>query len=193
MSARKLDPEKRTQFLNSALKLFVANGVQNTSTAAIATEAGTAAGTLFLYFPTKQDLINELVLEITREQAENTHAQLQPAMSAQESFYAIWESTIRWFMDNMDAYLYVQLVRDTNWLDDRVAQETAQYFGYFYTAIKTGLETQAIAPYPLELIGEILYRQIVAVLNLIKVNPNPEEHEGYIQAGFEIFWKGIKA
>ena len=58
---RKLALDKRENFLNAALKLFVANGVQNTSTAAIAKEAGTASGTLFLYFPTKQDLLDELV------------------------------------------------------------------------------------------------------------------------------------
>ena len=56
MMARKLSTEKRAQYLSSALKLFVANGVKNTSTAAIAKEAGTAAGTFFLYFPTKQAL-----------------------------------------------------------------------------------------------------------------------------------------
>ena len=53
---RELSSEKRNNFMSSALKLFVANGVQHTSTAEIAKEAGTAAGTLFLYFPTKQDL-----------------------------------------------------------------------------------------------------------------------------------------
>ncbi len=61
---RKLDPEKRAAFLEVALKLFVENGVKDTSTAAIAREAGTAAGTLFLYFPTKQDLVDEIAIQI---------------------------------------------------------------------------------------------------------------------------------
>ena len=73
---RKLDPDKRKKFMDAALKLFVANGVQNTSTAEIAKAAGTAAGTLFLYFPTKQDLIHALVLKIGREQSETIHALL---------------------------------------------------------------------------------------------------------------------
>jgi len=58
---RKPSQIKKEQLLSSALKLFVENGVGNTSTSAIAKEAGVAAGTLFLYFPTKQDLIHELV------------------------------------------------------------------------------------------------------------------------------------
>jgi len=191
--ARKPNPERRTQFLSAALKLFVANGVQNTSTAAIAAEAGTASGTLFLYFPSKQNLINELILDITKKQSETAKARLHPDLSVRDTFFAIWDGTIRWFVENMEAYQYVQLVRDTGWLDESVAQETALYFDYFYAAIQNGFTTKEIAPYPLELIGEMLYRQIVAIMNLIKAQPNGEKQEEYIQAGFEIFWKGIRA
>ena len=85
---RKPSPEKRAQYLRAALKLFVANGVQNTSTAAIAKQAGTAAGTLFLYFPTKQDLINELVMDIVRAQSETIKAALTPALSVQRFLFS---------------------------------------------------------------------------------------------------------
>ena len=66
---RELSSEKRERFLRAALKLFAANGIQNTSTAEIARAAGTASGTLFLYFPTKQDLIDELAILISREES----------------------------------------------------------------------------------------------------------------------------
>lgn len=188
---RKLDPEKRAQFLNAALKLFVENGVQNTSTAAIAKEAGTAAGTLFLYFPSKQNLINELVLEIVKEQSKHVEKMLDPGLSVRDTFYAIWNGTVRWFAENLTAYLYIQQVRDTGWLDERVTEDSNRYFEYFYMAIQKGLDAQEIEAYPLELIGEILYRDIVAVMNLIKVQPDSEKLEEYIHSGFEIFWKGI--
>jgi len=189
---RKPDPEKRALYLNAALKLFVANGVQNTSTAAIAKEAGTAAGTLFLYFPTKQDLLNELILDIARKQSESVKDNLDPDLSVRDTFFAIWEGTVRWFSQNLASYQYVQQVRDSGWLDERVTQDSNQYFEYFYVAIEKGLDENAIEPYPLELIGEILYRDIVAVMNLIKVQSDQDVLEAYIQSGFEIFWKGIR-
>ena len=189
---RKPDPEKRALYLNAALKLFVANGVQNTSTAAIAKEAGTAAGTLFLYFPTKQDLLNELILDIARKQSESVKDNLDPDLSVRDTFFAIWEGTVRWFSQNLASYQYVQQVRDSGWLDERVTQDSNQYFEYFYVAIQKGLDENAIEPYPLELIGEILYRDIVAVMNLIKVQSDQDVLEAYIQSGFEIFWKGIR-
>ena len=189
---RKLNPQKREQYLQAALELFVTHGVQNTSTAAIARRAGTAAGTLFLYFPTKQNLIDDLVMEVVRAQSKTIKKALTPTLSAKESFLAIWEGSIHWFLDHMDAYQYVQQVRDTGVISEATVQESNHYFDFYYTAIQKGFTESAIKPYPIELVGEMLYRAIVAVMNLIKRQPDGSRHEEYIHSGFEIFWNGIK-
>jgi len=189
--ARKLDPEKRARFLSSALKLFVANGVQQTSTAAISKEAGTATGTLFLYFPTKQDLVHELVLQIGQQQADYINSILKPSLSARETFLTIWEGSIRWFLENRDAYRYQQQVREPGMLDEAVVQESAKFFDYYYAAIQKGLEEGCLKPHPVELIGGMLYQGIIAVMNLMDAQPDPAGQEEYIRAGFDIFWSGI--
>ncbi len=190
--ARKPSPERREQFLNAALKLFVQKGVQNTSTAAIAEEAGSAAGTLFIYFPTKQDLIHELVLQISREQSAYMKTLLKPHLSVRDTFWMIWEGSIRWFVENMDAYLYTQQIRDSGSIAEEVVQETARYLDYYFAAIQKGFASGAIKPYPVDLIGGILYQDIVAVMNLIREQPDPARQEEIIQNGFGIFWDGIK-
>jgi len=190
---RKLAPDKREKFLNAALKLFVANGVQNTSTAAIAKEAGTAAGTLFLYFPTKQDLINELVLKIAREQSEHMQTLLEPSLSVRDTFFAIWSGSIRWFLENIDLYEYNQQIRDSGLVEKAIIEETGKSFSYYYEAIQRGLEEGALKPYPFDLIGGFLYQDIVAVMNLLRTESNPRKQEEIIQLGFDLFWDGIRA
>lgn len=186
-------PEKRTKLLSSALKLFVTNGVTNTSTAEIAKEAGTAAGTLFLYFPTKQNLVDELILKIAREQSDHINEILKPSLSARETFFAIWYGTIHWFLENMDAYQYVQQVRDTGMISESTVQESNQLFGYYYVAIQKGLAEGSIKAQPLGLIGAFLYQDIVAVMNYIRREPNANNLEETILQGFEIYWDGIKS
>jgi len=190
---RKLGPEKRENFLNTALKLFVTHGVQNTSTAKIAKEAGTAAGTLFLYFPTKQDLINELVLQISRDQSDYIKTLIDRSLSVRDMFFTIWQGCIRWFLEHRDAFEYIQQVRDTRIVDKATIQESGKTFVYFYDAIQKGLDEAALKPYPLEVIGAFLYQDIVAVMNLIRTQPELDKQEEIIQAGFDIFWDGIKA
>ncbi|MFT3894198.1 MAG: TetR/AcrR family transcriptional regulator [Anaerolineales bacterium] len=190
---RKLAPTKRETFLSTALKLFVAQGVQNTSTAAIAQEAGTAAGTLFLYFPTKQDLINELVLQISRDQAEYMQTLLDHSLPVRDMFFGIWRGSIGWFLEHRDAYEYVQQVRDTGIVDEAVVKESGKSFVYFYDAIQRGLDEGKLKPYPLELIGAFLYQDIVAIMNLLRTQRKLKKQEEIIQAGFDIFWDGIRA
>lgn len=190
--ARKQSLEKRETFLNTALELFVSNGVQNTSTAKIAQEAGTAAGTLFIYFPTKQSLIDELILKISQAQSANTKALLHADLSARETFLTIWDSSIHWFLENPKSYYYVQQVRDSGVISAEITQETELLFDYYFSAIQKGLVEGCIKLYALELIGTYLYYDIVAVTNLILTQSDPNKQEETIQIGFELFWDGIK-
>jgi TetR/AcrR family transcriptional regulator, multidrug resistance operon repressor len=189
---RKLSPDKKDRFLRSALKLFAANGVANTTTSAIAKDAGAAAGTLFLYFTTKQHLIHELVLKIGKEQSDHIQSLLAPSLSVRDTFYTIWEGSVRWFLENMEAYQYIRQVRDSGMIAQEVVRQSEQFFSYYYAAIQKGLEQARIKPYPTELIGSMLYQGIVAVMTLIEANPDPIRQAEIIQAGFEIFWDGIQ-
>ena len=189
---RTLSPERKAKFLSSALKLFVANGVMNTSTAEIAKEAGAAAGTLFLYFSTKQELLDDLVLKIGKEQSDHINNLLKPSLSARETFYIIWQGTVHWFLENMQAYHYIQQVRDSGMISSAAVQESARFFGYYYDAIQKGLAEGSIKAYPIGLIGDFLYQDIVAVMNQVKMQPDSGTREGIIRQGFEIFWNGIK-
>ena len=189
---RQLDPEKREKFMQAALKLFVANGVPHTSTAAISREAGTAAGTLFNYFPTKQDLVDELALDIARSQAENINAHLTSELDARGSFQRIYQATIEWFLAHTDAYRFIQQVRDSGELSPRIAEETGRQFAFYYQAIQKGLQEDSIKSYPVDLIGNIFYFQIVAVMNILLAQPDQQAQSSIIEAGFAIFWDGIR-
>ncbi len=110
-----------------------------------------------------------------------------------ETFRTIYMGTIEWFLENPLYYRYLQLVRDSGLLGEDVEAQTAHFYVYFYQAIQRGLEEGCLHPYPLELIGNFLYQDIVAVLNLIMLPDRPSSDETYIQSGFDIFWDGIRA
>jgi AcrR family transcriptional regulator len=189
---RKLNPARKEELLRSALKLFVANGVQNTSTAEIAHEAGVAAGTLFLYFHKKQGLIDELILKIGQEQSDTIKALLQPSLSGRVTFLTIWRGTIQWFLGYMEAYQYIQQTRESGVVSEAAVMESYKFFDYYYAAIQKGLDEGSIKAYTPEIIGDFLYYDLVAVMSLVRAQPDPERQAEIIQMGFDIFWDGIK-
>lgn len=92
--------DKRTALLDAALALFAREGLQNVSTAVIAETAGVASGTLFTYFETKQDLINELYLGVVDRRISAVTAAVDPTASTEANFRAYWFALARWHLDH---------------------------------------------------------------------------------------------
>ena len=57
---RTLDETKRTAILNAAKKIFVRDSVANSKMSDVASEAGVAPGTLYLYFENKDALVSAI-------------------------------------------------------------------------------------------------------------------------------------
>jgi len=70
--------------MEAALKLFTQRGLHGTSTAQISKEAGVATGTLFNYFPTKDDLINSLYFEMKGKLSRSMGKEIESEITFQE-------------------------------------------------------------------------------------------------------------
>ena len=65
--ARPRSQDKQKAILDAALRIFAERGIGGAPTSAISREAGIAEGSLFTYFKTKDELLNELYLALRAE------------------------------------------------------------------------------------------------------------------------------
>jgi len=63
MAGRRSDPKKRSQILRAATDVFSAREFHTVPVEDVATAAGVGKGTLYLYFPTKEQLFYATILE----------------------------------------------------------------------------------------------------------------------------------
>lgn len=61
------EPERKTQILTSAIKIFGEKGFQNATIAEIAKDAGVGDATIYEYFKNKEDLMLAIPVEFTKE------------------------------------------------------------------------------------------------------------------------------
>lgn len=99
-------PEK---ILAAALSVFADEGA-GVSTAKIASHAGVSNGTLFNYFPTKQDLIDALYVSIKSDLAEAV-GEIDGGESLEYRMNQIWHRWFTWARNNRDAHLVMNLLR----------------------------------------------------------------------------------
>jgi AcrR family transcriptional regulator len=100
-------PDKREAILSAATRLIARWGLHNTPMSALAREAGVATGTLYLYFPSKEAMINALYLELHRKSelaiANASHSTEPAPPVPHPDLWKPWHALARWHLDNPDA------------------------------------------------------------------------------------------
>lgn len=95
---RRLPPEeRRAQLLTTALSVVARRGFGRAGHAEIAEAAGVAVSTVFVYFPTRIDLLEAVLEEVGRfyvELAERIHAQPKSCRQILREHRAAWHASI---------------------------------------------------------------------------------------------------
>jgi TetR/AcrR family transcriptional regulator, repressor of fatR-cypB operon len=84
----------REHIHNAALELVAEKGYYGVSIPDIARSAGTATGTIYRYFDSKDALMNELFIESKQLFAKFLFSNIEPGGSFEDVFSSVWESMI---------------------------------------------------------------------------------------------------
>lgn len=103
--------DKREAILAAALRLIARLGLHAAPMSALAREAGVAAGTLYLYFPSKEAMINALYLEVLADRNraipdEEVHREAAGAETPADRrrlLWRVWHALARWYLDHPEA------------------------------------------------------------------------------------------
>jgi AcrR family transcriptional regulator len=138
--------DKRSAILGAATRLIAQLGLHNTPMSTLAREAGVATGTLYLYFPSKEAMINDLYLELHRDRELSIAAASQsdeptPEVSHPE-LWRPWHALARWHLDNPEASSVLHqcqasgiLTAETRAIEER---EQAERFPRFEDIVASG-------------------------------------------------------
>lgn len=140
-------PEKIQQ---AALELFVQNGIENTSTKSITERAGFATGTLFKYFVTKQQLIDNLYMDIKRPVINQILDKVDEMKGYQRNVLDISKCMIQYMCNNP---LYMPFLKDaksgsgaSESVIVAVENELSPIGGYLCQGIEEGVVKNMPAP-----------------------------------------------
>lgn len=112
---------KREAILEAALKLLAEKGVHNTPISAIAKEAGTGMGTIYNYFPNKEQLINELYLEIKGQEQQLFDA-FDSSKPIRTQFEVYYSAIVHFFMQHPLYFKFIEQLQASPliWAETRV-------------------------------------------------------------------------
>jgi AcrR family transcriptional regulator len=90
--------DKRTAILEATMKLISENGFHGTAMSQVVRESGVSAGTIYHYFESKDELIDELYKTIKRDFAETVLGDFDKSQPLRVQLKYLFESTFRYYI-----------------------------------------------------------------------------------------------
>lgn len=136
------DSDKSQQIIDAAIRVFARNGYYNSRVSDIAKEAGIAAGTIYLYFKTK----DEILVTLFREQMAGFVARLRKAISVEPDALRKLRRLIALHFQVLESnpdlaeVVQVELRQGHKFFRGASAHEVAAYFALIASVLEEGVE-----------------------------------------------------
>jgi AcrR family transcriptional regulator len=188
--ARPKSEDKRNAILAAATRLFAERGLAAAPTSEISKQAGVAEGTLFTYFPTKDDLINALYREIKLELADAMMSDFPRNKKVGIRLRHVWDRYVNWGIANPRQRKVLAQLMVSELLTKESRDAGGAPFVEFQTMIRDAIEQRVFRKdLPVELISRSLAALVEATIDLTASNPSKAKQ--YRDSGFQMFWAAV--
>ena len=139
-SVRPITGDKREAILRAAIRVFAHNGYFNSKVADIASEAGVADGTVYLYFKSKEEILHSIFDRSVEAALADGRKQLKGITDPREKLRRIALLHLEWLGADRDlaVVFQVELRGSTKFMEEFSAAGFAEYLGQIRTTIEEG-------------------------------------------------------
>lgn len=187
MSRPKSD-NKRTAILDAALRVFAERGNLSAPTSAISKAAGVAEGTLFTYFRSKDDLINELYRHL-RARFDKALGDYPHDADARTRLRYVWDRYIDRHLAQPELLTLLVQLRSSGRLvseNGSPSLATMEMLSVTREVVQGGKFENA----PVELMVLMVRGQCEATVGYIQAHPEKEAISR--ELGFQVIWNGLQ-
>jgi AcrR family transcriptional regulator len=187
--ARARSPEKRSAILEAAVEEIAKSGL-GASTAEIARSAGVAAGTLFTYFASKDELLNELYFELKMEVYARLNGEFPHGASLERRARHVWSSYLHWAIDFPEKRKVSVVLNVSDLITGETRARTAAERGAVDATLSELGSRPALRGLPPGFAAAAMSAMQEATLDFIA--KQPKQREQLIERAFQVFWRALR-
>lgn len=185
--ARPRSEDKRQTILAAATQLFAQEGI-NAPTARIAKVAGVAEGTIFTYFANKDELLNELYLEL-KARLRASVAQPPADAGLRENAWHAWNSYVSWGLAQPEDYQVLAKLGMSPRISEATREEGSRAFCDIVILLQAAMEQGCLRHQSPDFAGALMVA--MADTTMAFITSKPAEAEGLRKDGFAAFWNAV--
>lgn len=188
--ARPLSPQKHAALLDAAVAIVAESGLSAT-TASIAKRAEVAVGTLFTYFPTKEQLLNEVYLILKQDMSDLLVTGYPRDADFRTQIMHIWRGYTEWSLKNPDGKRVLRLLVVSDLLTPETLASTPEALSQADKMFDEAIQQSVFVTDAKAFIYAVI--QNISDATSEQIEKQPAEKEALLQLGFRMMWNAITA
>ena len=187
--SRVRSPEKRKAILEATVYEIAEVGL-SASTANIARRANIAAGTLFTYFTSKEELLNELYFELKVEVYAKVNDGFPHNESLERRAEHIWSSYLDWAIESPRKRKASIQLNVSDLITPETRNRTAAQRETVDTTLAELATHSALRGLPAGFAASTMAAMQEATMEF--VTKQPKQRQQLIERAFEVFWRAVR-
>lgn len=184
--------DKRTQILDTALILFNRNGFDKTPTSMISKEAGVSTGTLFHYFPTKEELINSLYLACKESMVLRMSQGVEQASNWRGKLQLIHRNFLEWAIARPEEVYFCKQFSNSPYIREITRIEGRGKFAGILEFLEEGVHAEVLRPGNTEYMAVLLTGMMMANAGYLLEQKVETLDEEFLEDSFQYIWNCIR-
>jgi AcrR family transcriptional regulator len=186
--ARVRSPEKRSAILQAAVHEIAEAGL-GAPTAKIARRAGIAAGTLFTYFANKEELLNELYLELKLEVYTRVNANFPHKAGLERRARHVWLNFLDWAIEFPEKRKVSVQLNVSDLITPETRERTAAERGAVDATLSELGSCGALRGLPAGFAAATMAAMQEATMDFVA--KQPKQRKELIELAFQVFWRAV--
>jgi TetR/AcrR family transcriptional regulator, repressor of fatR-cypB operon len=188
--ARRFDEDKKRAIVDAAIRIITHNGFDATPISAIAREAGVAAGTIYIYFSSKQELIKHLYLASSKSLADFVTKDLDVTLPVKEAIRRVWKSHVEYAHAHRLEFRFLEQFANSPHIDRLTKKQGLRTVEPVMDQFERAKRERVVQDLPIEMIYVHLFAPIDALMKMHR-NDEFKFSDKRIELIFETSWRSI--
>ena len=188
---REKDPGKIEAIYNATLKLVLREGFAGLKMSEVAKEAGVATGTLYIYFESKEELINQLYLEKKKKSVGQYFKGIDAGAPFMVCFEQLWYNYARTGLAEPEVAAFMEQYYRSPFLRPAVKQETDQLLTPIFELLERGKRERLLKDLPTPLLAIQLNGTINEMVRW-HASGQATANDELLSQAFGLAWDAIK-
>jgi AcrR family transcriptional regulator len=182
---------KKDIILDTTLKLVNREGFYHLNMKKLAKEAGIAAGTTYLYFNSKEMLINELYKKVVREYQAVVMQEYVPERTLKENVAQMVGSLLQFYIQRPDYFSFLEQYTYSPFLFKESQEEHFSILEPLYKILQHAKEQKQIKDLPEPLLFALIYGPVHLMIHSFLANKSDLTDPVLQQQLIEACWQNI--